>query len=156
MHGRFEKRIEAELEKIADVCRRYERKPAVIERRIGRLLGQNSRAAGLFKVEVKEKAGRAEVVWSKVDAWRKWSSLSEGCYLLRSNITDWNAEELWKAYIQLTQAEAAFRIHKSDLSIRPIWHQKSERVQAHPDSSGLPGLRDLEDTGADVRTSGSG
>lgn len=46
-------------------------------------------------------------------------------------MTDWSAEDLWKAYIQLTQAEAAFRIHKSDLHIRPIWHQKPDRVQAH-------------------------
>ena len=84
-----------------------------------------------FDVEVKDVDGRAELVWSKVNAWRDWSALSEGCYLLRSNITDWSAEDLWKAYIQLTQAEAAFRIHKSDLSIRPIWHQKKERVQAH-------------------------
>ena len=131
MHDRFEKRIEAGLEKIADACCKYKRKPSVIERRVGRLLGQNSRAAGLFKVEVNDKDGRAEVVWSKVDAWREWSDLSEGCYLLRSNITDWSAEELWRAYIQLTAAEAAFRITKGDLSIRPIWHQKKERVQAH-------------------------
>ncbi len=46
-------------------------------------------------------------------------------------MTDWSDEELWKAYIQLTEAEAAFRIHKSDLKIRPIWHQKEERVLAH-------------------------
>ena len=59
------------------------------------------------------------------------AALSEGCYLLRSNVSDWSDEELWKAYIQLTEAEAAFRIHKSDLSIRPIWHQKEERVLAH-------------------------
>jgi hypothetical protein len=38
---------------------------------------------------------------------------------------------LWRAYIQLTEAEAAFRIHKSDLVIRPVWHQKEGRVQAH-------------------------
>ncbi len=102
-----------------------------MERRIGRLLERNSRAARLFSVEVKEDQGRAQVIWSKVDAWRGWSGLSEGCYLLRSNIRDWSAEELWRAYIQLTEAEAAFRIHKSDLAIRPIWHQKTERVQAH-------------------------
>ena len=131
MHERFEKRIKAGLEKIADVCRRYKRKPSIIERRVGRLLGQNSRAAGLFKIEVKDNDGRAEVVVWEVDAWREWSTLSEGCYLLRSNITDWTAEDLWKAYIQLTQAEAAFRVTKSDLSIRPIWHQREERVQAH-------------------------
>ena len=44
---------------------------------------------------------------------------------------DWSGEELWKAYIQLTEAEAAFRIHKSDLKIRPVWHHKTERVEAH-------------------------
>lgn len=131
MHERFEKRIEAGLEKLADACRKRAEPGAVMERRIGRLLERNSRAARLFSVEVKEDQGRAQVIWSKVDAWRGWSGLSEGCYLLRSNIRDWSAEELWRAYIQLTEAEAAFRIHKSDLALRPIWHQKTERVQAH-------------------------
>ena len=131
MHARFEKRIEAGLEKIAQVCRKYRRQRSVVERRVGKLLGQNSRAAGLFTVDVSEVDGRAQVEWSKVDSWRDWSTLSEGCYMLRSNITDWSADDLWKAYIQLTDAEAAFRIAKSDLSIRPIWHQKKERVQAH-------------------------
>jgi len=66
-----------------------------------------------------------------IRAWRDWAQLSEGCYLLRTNVADWRDEELWKAYIQLTEAEAAFRIHKSDLSIRPVWHQKQDRVLAH-------------------------
>jgi len=131
MHERFERRIEAGLEQMAQTCGKYRRTAAVIERRVGRLLERNSRAAGLFKIDVKEREGRAQIAWSKVEAGREWSNLSEGCYLLRSNITDWSAEELWRAYIQLTQAEAAFRIHKSDLGIRPIWHQKAERVQAH-------------------------
>jgi len=69
--------------------------------------------------------------WSKIEAARDWTTLSAGCYLLRTNVTDWSDEELWKAYIQLTEVGAAFRIHKSDLSIRPIWHQKEERVLAH-------------------------
>ncbi|MGD0183922.1 MAG: hypothetical protein ABSC25_01585 [Roseiarcus sp.] len=60
-----------------------------------------------------------------------WAALSEGAYLLRSNINNWSDRQLWKAYIQLTQAEAAFRIHKDQLSVRPIWHQREERVQAH-------------------------
>ncbi len=50
---------------------------------------------------------------------------------MRSNIADWNEQQLWKAYIQLTQAEAAFRIQKTELSVRPIWHQREDRVQAH-------------------------
>ena len=51
--------------------------------------------------------------------------------MLRTNITDWDAELLWRTYMQLSEAEAAFRIHKSELSIRPIWHQRADRVQAH-------------------------
>jgi hypothetical protein len=57
--------------------------------------------------------------------------LTEGTYILRSNVDEWSEQELWETYIQLTQAEAAFRIHKSDLRMRPIWHQKEERVKAH-------------------------
>ena len=53
------------------------------------------------------------------------------CYLPPANVADLSGEDLWKAYIQLTEAEAAFRIHKRDLSLRPIWYQKEERVLAH-------------------------
>jgi transposase len=51
--------------------------------------------------------------------------------VLRTNVHDWTDEELWETYVQLTDAEAAFRIEKSDLAMRPIWHQSAERVQAH-------------------------
>jgi transposase len=61
----------------------------------------------------------------------RWAALSEGAYVLRSNVTEWSDQQLWRAYIQLTQAEAAFRIQKDQLSIRPIWHQREDRVQAH-------------------------
>lgn len=131
MHGRFEQRIEAGLQRIEAACRRQRLAEVTVAQRVGRLMGQNTRAAGLFQVEVQETDGRASIVWQKVDTWRDWATLSEGCYLLRSNLTDWSDEELWKTYMQLTEAEAAFRIHKSDLSIRPIWHQKEERVLAH-------------------------
>jgi hypothetical protein len=75
--------------------------------------------------------GFAKFRWKKIDRWREWARLSEGCYLLRSNVTDWSPQELWRVYIQLTEAEAAFRIQKSDLQLRPIWHKKSKRVEAH-------------------------
>jgi transposase len=131
IHDRFEKRIEKGLLELAESCRKKKQQIGAIERRVGRLLEANSRAAGLFRVEVRERAGGAEVVWQVLEEWRSWAELSEGCYLLRSNITDWRAEELWRAYIQLTEAEAAFRIQKGDLRIRPVWHQREERVQAH-------------------------
>ena len=132
IHDRFEERIEEGLTQMARSCEKRRYQVKVIERRVGKLLGRNSRAAGLFDIHVeKDLDGRAKVSWTKKDDWRDWSRLSEGCYMLRSNIPDWSPEELWKAYIQLTEAEDAFRIQKNDLNIRPIWHQKEERVLAH-------------------------
>ena len=131
MHERFEQRIEEGLEKIAASCCKRKQKPLVIAERVGKLMGQNTRAAGLFRVQFKEEEGAARIEWSKLDSWREWARLSEGCYMLRSNVTDWTPEELWRAYIQLTEAEAAFRIQKSDLQIRPVWHQRADRVKAH-------------------------
>jgi transposase len=132
IHERFEKRIEKGLTKIADSCQKRKQTVGKIERRVGRLLGANTRAAGLFQVNVKEgKDNKVELIWKKIENWRQWAELSEGYYMLRTNVKDWKAGQLWEAYIQLTQAETAFRIHKSDLRIRPIWHQKEERVKAH-------------------------
>ena len=132
IRDRFEKRIDEGLEKIKASCEKRRNKTGVIERRIGRLLERNSRAAGLYEITVSERSGvAAQVRWRKKEMWRDWAELSEGCYLLRTNINDWEAEDLWRAYMQLSQAEAAFRIQKSDLRIRPIWHQKEERVLAH-------------------------
>ena len=132
MHQRFEKRIQEGLTRIVNACHRQKLDAIKVSHRVGKLLGQNTRAAGAFKTSVSiDDKGRAMLNWEKVESWRDWASLSEGCYLLRSNVSDWGAEELWQAYMQLTWAEAAFRIHKSDLSLRPIWHQKQERVEAH-------------------------
>lgn len=132
MHDRFEQRIEQKLEQMAASCRQRRQDPLLLAQRLGKLLGQNSRAAGLFRVHITTDAqGAAHLEWSKRDDWRDWASLSEGCYLLRSNVTDWSGEELWRAYMQLTEAEAAFRIHKSDLALRPVWHHLERRVQAH-------------------------
>jgi transposase len=132
MHRRFEERIEKELLNIQASCRKRKWKKETIDRRLGRLMSKNSRAAGLFEVDVTQATdGRTSITWLKKQAWREWARLSEGCYMLRSNVTDWTPEELWLAYIQLTEAEAAFRIEKSDLRIRPIWHQRQDRVLAH-------------------------
>jgi len=132
IHARFEKRIEDGLHKIDVACRKRKQNPLLIAQRVGRLLGSNTRAAALFQVQVDaDSQGAAHLRWTKSEAWRDWAQLSEGCYLLRSNVVDWTPEELWRAYIQLTEAEDAFHIQKSDLQIRPVWHQKPDRVQAH-------------------------
>ena len=132
MHDRFEKRIAEGLTSLAKMAEQRAMTPVQLSHRVGRLMGQNTRAAGGFKTEVLTDAqGNTRLKWEKVESWRSWANLSEGCYLLRSNVNDWTAADLWRAYTQLTEAEGAFRIHKSDLSLRPIWHQKKERVQAH-------------------------
>jgi transposase len=132
MHEKFEQRIEEGLAALVKLAQKRSMTAVQLAQRVGRLLGQNTRASGAFKTQVGSDAqGKAVLTWEKVETWRNWARLSEGCYLLRSNVSDWTAPELWRAYMQLTEAEAAFRIHKSDLSLRPIWHQKKERVQAH-------------------------
>jgi len=132
MHERFEKRIEDGLAKIAASCGKRRQKPGAVEHRVGRLLERNTRAARLFDVQVEVDAqGFTQLRWTKVESWQEWARRSEGCYLLRSNVTDWTPEELWRAYVQLTEAEAAFRVHKSDLQIRPVWHHREDRVGAH-------------------------
>lgn len=129
---RFEERIESRLKAMTARCEKQHRDPLTVSREVGRLLGQNTRAARLFDVQVTTTAdGHAQLTWKKIDTAREWSTLSAGCYLLRSNVTDWSDADVWQAYIQLTQAEAAFRIHKSDLELRPVWHQKENRVLAH-------------------------
>lgn len=113
-------------------CEKQNRDQLTVSREIGRLLGQNTRASHLFEVKVLPKDTKfASIEWQLVKPATDWHELSDGCYLLRTNVTDWSDEELWKAYVQLSEAENAFRIQKSDLSIRPIWHQKEERVRAH-------------------------
>ena len=136
MHERFSKRIEAGLEQMARRIAKAKRRldPGVLERQIGRLLGRNARAAARYAISLDEdktsKAG-LQLKWSAHPEWDAWANLSEGTYILRTNVHEWTDEELWKTYTQLTEAEAAFRIHKSDLAIRPIWHQKASRIKAH-------------------------
>src|SRR5260370_30519211 len=107
--------------------------PAMVSMPIGSILQEIQRGAAGFAIALAPDgcpAGcRLGVVYN--DAFADCAALSEGAYLLRSNICDWSDQQLWKAYIQLTQAEAAFRIQKDQLNLRPIWHQREDRVQAH-------------------------
>ena len=136
MHERFSKRIFGGLARLSKRLESARKKAdrSQVERQIGRLLGRNSRASGKFSVVVKEDESipsGLRVSWTENQAWSEWASLSEGTYVLRSAITDWSPQDLWQAYMQLTEAENAFRIEKSQLCLRPICHQKTERVQAH-------------------------
>jgi transposase len=135
MHDKFSRRIETALERLAVRIASSKKRldPAKVNRQIGRILQQNQRAAARFSIALKPDgcpAGLCLTVGCNA-SFDDWAALSEGAYLLRSNIDDWTDQQLWKAYIQLTQAEAAFRIQKDQLNLRPIWHQHEDRVQAH-------------------------
>ena len=136
MHERFAVRIEAALETLGRRIGRAKRPldRSVLERQIGRLLERNQRAAARYQIrleEAPETPAGLRLVWSAQPEWDAWAHHSEGAYVLRTNVTEWTEESLWQTYVQLTEAEAAFRIQKSDLGLRPIWHQKAERVEAH-------------------------
>ena len=60
-----------------------------------------------------------------------WALMAHGTYLLRTNCPQSDPCAFWHWYIQLQQAEAAFRTSKSDLWLRPVFHQKTRRVEAH-------------------------
>lgn len=136
MHERFASRIDAGLasmeRRLLKARHALERGP--LERQIGRLLQRNSRAAGRYivhLVDAPETPAQVRLQWSIRSLWEDLQRHTEGAYVLRTNIQDWTPDALWRTYVQLTDAEAAFRIQKSNLAIRPVWHQKTERVQAH-------------------------
>ena len=104
--------------------------------RSGKLLARNWRASSAYEVKIAPIAkptGKAKITvnWRKNPRWTDWNELSAGCYLLRTNLAQNDPAILCKLYIQLTEAEWAFRITKDKLEIRPIWHQKPDRVKAH-------------------------
>ena len=104
-----------------------------VGRRIGRALGKFPAAAAIIQATVqRDAAGRANglEIASGVDAGQK-AHRQKGAYLLRTNCEETDPAQLWRWYIQLTQAEAAFRTAKSDLGLRPVFHHKEDRVQAH-------------------------
>ncbi len=137
MHEKFTTRLEEGLKKMqaAAVAGRLKDEAAAGER-LGRLKERNWRASQAFEVSIRKLAQprgkqRLEITWRPQAKFAEWSQHADGCYLLRSNLTDVDAATLWKRYIQLTEAEWAFRITKDELEIRPIWHQKEDRVKAH-------------------------
>lgn len=100
---------------------------------IGRLRERWPAASRFVSVDVERReTGQAKAVsWHYEKEKLRATLARDGAYLLLSDRTDWTAEALWRTYVQLTRAEDAFRAMKSNLLLRPMWHQKSDRVKAH-------------------------
>jgi transposase len=129
--SRFVTRLETKLVRLAHHVETGKvRDKQKIERRIGRLLEQNSRAASLFTVTVQEDSRLSIHVKKNEERWQ-WALDTGGSYILRTNWTESDPKVLWNTYIQLTEVEDSFRTEKHDLEMRPIFHQKQERTQSH-------------------------
>ncbi len=102
-----------------------------IERRLGKIQARYAQVADLYEADLGQAEGRWTLHWNLIEERRAWREAREGAYLLRTNLEGAAVEELWTKYIQLTEAEAAFRALKSELSIRPLFHQLEPRVKAH-------------------------
>jgi len=102
-----------------------------MERKLGRIQASHPQVADLYEMAVEETKQGARLVWRQKPEQQQWLEAREGAYLLRTNLTGDSAADLWKKYIQLTEVEAAFRTLKSQLAIRPLFHQLEKRVKAH-------------------------
>lgn len=102
-----------------------------MERRLGKIQARHSQVNDLFEVALQDTPDGVRLVWEIKKERKTWRDLREGAYMLRTNLQAESAEQLWMKYMQLTEAEASFRALKSELSIRPLFHQKEPRVKAH-------------------------
>jgi transposase len=125
-------RLRVKLLQIDASLKKRAQRPETVERRIGKWLGRNTAAERVFQVEVITAAGDAVGLRIEEDEGKlDWAEAAQGAYLLRTNCLEQDPRTLWRWYIQLTQVEDAFRIGKSDLGLRPVYHHREDRVQAH-------------------------
>jgi transposase len=127
-----EKRLLVDLEKLAKrVAKGKGRgtKPSEVLESIGRLKERYSRVARYYRMEYDSRTRVFQ--YSLDDAKRVRAEKLDGSYLLKTDREDLSADEAWRIYTLLTQAEAAFRTLKSPLGERPIFHHKEVRVEAH-------------------------
>ena len=102
-----------------------------MERRLGKIQARNPSVNDLYEISLRETSEGVRLFWQIREDRQRWREAREGAYLLRSNLTAEAPEELWSKYMQLTEAEASFRALKSELAVRPLFHQKEPRVKAH-------------------------
>src|SRR6266581_3704378 len=132
IRNRFSARMEDALKRLAKTIETGRLKDRhKMERRLGRIQARHPQVNDMYDVALEDTAAGVRLFWQMKDDRKKWRESREGAYLLRANLQAETAEELWSKYMQLTEAEASFRALKSELSIRPLFHQLEPRVKAH-------------------------
>jgi transposase len=102
-----------------------------MERRLGKIQARHPQVNDLYDLALRDTAEGVRLFWQIKEDRQNWRESREGAYLLRTNLQAETAQELWSKYMQLTEAEASFRALKSELSVRPLFHQLEPRVKAH-------------------------
>ena len=132
IHDRFEQRMDERLVRVEAAVRSGRlRSRDVLHQRLGRIKLEHSRVARAYHFHVEGDGETLRFSWTKDEAKARFLRHTEGAYLLRTNLVGHEEPELWTMYMQLNDAEAAFRTLKQDLSIRPVHHQSEDRVKAH-------------------------
>src|ERR1700728_4033385 len=132
IRNRFSTRMETALEGLKKSIARGRLKDRnKMERRLGRIQARHPQVNDLFEVTLRDTPAGLRLEWEMKEDRKAWRDLREGAYMLRTNLQADSAEQMWSMYMQLTEAEASFRALKSELSIRPLFHQKEPRVKAH-------------------------
>jgi transposase len=132
IRSRFSQRMEDALQRLGKTIQTGRLKDRhKMERRLGALQARHPQVNDLYEVALRDTPGGVRLFWEIKPERKLWRGLREGAYMLRTNIAEGSAEELWHRYMQLTEAEASFRALKSELSIRPLFHQLEPRVKAH-------------------------
>jgi transposase len=132
IHSRFSARVERALAALQKRVAEGQLKDChKIERKLGSIQARHPQVADLYAMHVVETSGALRLEWQVLPGRQHWQRAREGAYLLRTNLPSGEPAQFWKSYIQLTEAEAAFRVLKSELSIRPIFHQLERRAKAH-------------------------
>jgi len=126
--GKIENALESLKKRVADGKLKDRNK---IERQLGRIQAKHPQVADLYEMKVIQEAEALRVEWRMLPERRAWQEAREGAYLLRAKLEGDSAPELWTKYMQLTEAEAVFRALKSELLVRPFFHQLERRVKAH-------------------------
>lgn len=129
---RFSSSMERALQRLAKTIESGRLKDRnKMERRLGAMQARHPQVSDLFELDLCDTPEGVRLLWAIKKDRQVWRGLREGAYMLRTNLQAGTAEQLWSQYMQLTEAEASFRALKSELSIRPLFHQLEPRVKAH-------------------------
>lgn len=130
----FAQRFEEELEKLRDglIKKGSTKKHDKVLEKIGRLKEKYKRVSGLFEIiaDKEEKGENTKTIQWSLKAQKDRETLN-GFYCLRTNLEGMDERRIWNIYVMLTEVEEAFRSMKSELGLRPIFHQKESRVDGH-------------------------